>query len=81
MADRTMYTRAYFKSSVGQSVFAEASKAHPLFYTALLGEFRNHAKKWNREPKALVTGRDRIATLLTSIMRIASRQQTFGSLS
>ena len=64
MANRTIYTRAYSKSSVGQFVSAKAPKGDPLSYTALLKGFRNHAKKWNREPMALVSGSDRIVDTL-----------------
>ncbi len=64
MANRTIYTRAYSKSSVGQFVSAKAPKGDPLSYTALLEEFRNHANKWNREPTALVSGSDRIVDTL-----------------
>lgn len=64
MANRTIYTRAYSKSSVGQFVSAKAPKDDPLSYTALLEEFRNHAKKSNREPTALVSGSDRIVDTL-----------------
>ncbi len=64
MANRTIYTRAYSKSSVGQFVSAKAPKGGPLSYTALLEEFRNHANKCNREPTALVSGSDRIVDTL-----------------
>lgn len=64
MANRTIYTRAYSKSSVGQFVSAKAPKGDPLSDTALLEEFRNHANKWNREPTALVSGSDRIIDTL-----------------
>ena len=64
MANRTIYIRAYSKSSVGQFVSTKTPKGDPLFYTALLEEFRNHANKWNREPSALVSGSDRIIDTL-----------------
>jgi len=64
MANRTIYTRAYSKSSVGQFVSAKAPKGDPLSYTALLEEFRNHANIRNREPTALVSGSDRIVDTL-----------------
>ena len=64
MANRTIYTRAYSKSSVGRFVSAKAPKGDPLSYTALIEEFRNHANKWNREPTALVSGSDRIVDTL-----------------
>ena len=64
MANRTIYTRAYSKSSAGQLVSAKAPKGDPLSYTALLEEFRNHARKSNREPTALVSGSDRIVDTL-----------------
>jgi hypothetical protein len=60
MANRTIYTRAYSKSSARQFVSAKGPKGDPLSDTALVEEFRNHAKKWNREPTALVSGSDRI---------------------
>ena len=65
MSNHTIYTRAYSKSSAGRFVSAKASAGKastgdPLSYTTLLKEFRNHAKKWNREPTALVSGSDRI---------------------
>jgi len=64
MVNRTIYTRAYSKSSVGQFVSAKAPKGDPLSSTALLEEFRNHANKRNREPTALVSGSDRIVDTL-----------------
>jgi hypothetical protein len=64
MANRTIYTRAYSKSSAGQFVSAKGPKGDPLSDTALVEEFRNHAK-WNREPTALVSGSDRIVDTLT----------------
>jgi hypothetical protein len=64
MANRTIYTRAYSKSSAGQFVSAKGPKGDPLSDTALVEEFRNHAK-WNREPTALVSGSDRIVNTLT----------------
>jgi hypothetical protein len=65
MANRTIYTRAYSKSSAGQLVSAKGPKGDPLSDTALVEEFRNHAKKWNREPTALVSGSNRIVDTLT----------------
>lgn len=64
MANRTIYTRAYSKSSAGQFVSAKGLKGDPLSKTALVEEFRNHADKWNREPTALVSGSDRIVDTL-----------------
>jgi len=64
MANRTIYTRAYSKSSAGQFVSAKGPKGDPLSDTALVEEFRNHADKWNREPTALVSGSDRIVDTL-----------------
>ncbi|KAL8882607.1 MAG: hypothetical protein Q9215_004064 [Flavoplaca cf. flavocitrina] len=64
MANRTIYTRVYSKSSVGQFVCAKAPKGDPLSDTALLEEFRNHANEDNREPTALVSGSDRIVDTL-----------------
>jgi hypothetical protein len=60
MADPTIYTRAYSKSSAGQLVSAKGPKGDPLSDIALLEEFRNHAQKWSLEPTALVSGSDRI---------------------
>lgn len=64
MANRTIYTRAYSKSSAGRFVCAKAPKGDPLSYTALLEEFQNHANQDNREPTALVSGSDRIVDTL-----------------
>jgi len=64
MANRTIYTRAYSKSSAGQFVSAKGPKGDPLSDTALVQEFRNHADKWNRKPTALVSGSDRIVDTL-----------------
>ncbi|KAL8669126.1 MAG: hypothetical protein Q9168_006266 [Polycauliona sp. 1 TL-2023] len=64
MANRTIYTRAYSKSSAGRFVCAKAPKGDPLSCTALLEEFRNHANPDNREPTALVSGSDRIVDTL-----------------
>ncbi|CAF9915430.1 MAG: hypothetical protein ALECFALPRED_010194 [Alectoria fallacina] len=64
MFSRTIYTRAYSKSSGGQFASRKAPKGDPLSYTALLEEFRNHANRWNREPTALVSGSDRIVDTL-----------------
>ena len=66
MANRTIYTRAYSKSSVGQLVSAKKTptKGGPLSHAALLEEFRNHADEWDREPTALVSGSDRIVDTL-----------------
>jgi hypothetical protein len=65
MANRTIYTRAYSKSSAGQLVSAKGPRGDPLSDTALVEEFRNHAKKWKRKPTALVSGSDRIIDTLT----------------
>ncbi|KIW21902.1 uncharacterized protein PV07_12688 [Cladophialophora immunda] len=64
MANRTIYTRAYSKTSAGQFISAKGPKGDPLSDTALLEEFRNHANIWNREPTALVSGSDRIVDTL-----------------
>jgi hypothetical protein len=64
MANRTIYTRAYSKSSAGQFVSAKGPKGDPLSDTALVQEFRNHADKWNRKPTALVSGSKRIVDTL-----------------
>ena len=64
MANPTIYTRAYSKSSAGQFVAAKAPRGDPLSDTALFEEFQNHANKWNREPTALVSGSDRIVDTL-----------------
>jgi hypothetical protein len=64
MADRTIYTRAYSESSASKLVSAKAPKGDPLSDTALLKEFRNHAKEWNEEPTALVSGNGRIVDTL-----------------
>ena len=64
MANRTIYTRAYSKSSVGRFVSAKGPKGDPLSSTALIEEFRNHAKKRNRKPTALVSASDRIVDTL-----------------
>ena len=64
MANRTIYTRAYSKSSAGQFVSARGPKGDALSDTALVEEFRNHAKKRNLEPTALVSGSDRIVDTL-----------------
>ena len=64
IANRTIYTRAYSKSSIRRFVCAKAPKGDPLSYTALLEEFRNHANQDNREPTALVSGSDRIVDTL-----------------
>jgi len=63
MANRTIYTRAYSKSSAGQFVSAKVPKGDPLSDTVLLEEFRN-ANEWNRKPAALVSGSDRIVDTL-----------------
>ncbi|PMD63140.1 uncharacterized protein K444DRAFT_329003 [Hyaloscypha bicolor E] len=60
MAKRTIYTRAYSKSSAGQLVSAKALRGDPLSPTDLLDEFRKHADRYNREPTALVSVSDRI---------------------
>lgn len=65
MANRTIYTRAYSKSSAGRFVSAKGPKGDPLSDIALLEEFRNHARKGNLEPTALVSGSDRIVDTLT----------------
>lgn len=64
MVNRTIYTRAYSKGSVGQFASGKAPKGDPLSYTALLEEFQNHANKSNRKPTALVSGSDRIVDTL-----------------
>jgi hypothetical protein len=64
IANRTIYTRAYSKSSAGQFVSAKGPKGDPLSDTALVKEFRNYAK-WNREPTALVSGSNCIVDTLT----------------
>ena len=64
MANREIYTRAYSKSSAGQFVSAKGPKGDQLSETALLKEFRNHAKIENREPTALVSASDRIVDTL-----------------
>lgn len=64
MANRTIYTRVYSKSSAGQLVSAKTPKGDPLSDAALLEEFRNHANKWNQEPTALLSGSDRIVDTL-----------------
>ncbi|KAM0797760.1 hypothetical protein BDR22DRAFT_862258 [Usnea florida] len=64
MADSEIYTRAYSKSSAGQLFSAKGPNGDPLSYTALLEEFRNHAKIENREPTALVSASDRIVDTL-----------------
>jgi hypothetical protein len=64
MAHRTIYTRAYSKSSAGQFVSAKGLKGDPLSDTALLYEFRNHANIRNRKPTALVSVSDRIVDTL-----------------
>lgn len=70
MANRTIYTRVHSKRSVGRLVSGKGPKGDPLSDTALLEEFRNHAKfpnhtnkeenQGNRELTALVSGSDRI---------------------
>lgn len=60
MANRTIYTRAYSKSSAGQLGSGKGPKGDPLSDTDLLEEFRNHARRRNRKPTALVSGSDRI---------------------
>ncbi|KAK3934720.1 hypothetical protein QBC46DRAFT_399090 [Diplogelasinospora grovesii] len=60
MANRSIYTRAYSKSSAGQLISGKGLKRYSLSGTELLGEFRKHADKWNREPTALVSVSDRI---------------------
>jgi hypothetical protein len=47
MANRTIYTRAYSKSSARQLDSAKGPKGDLLSDTALVEEFRNHANKWN----------------------------------
>ena len=65
MANRMIYTRAYSKSSAAKLVSAKAPTGDPLSDTALLEEFRNHAKKRNPEPTALISGSDHIVDTLT----------------
>jgi hypothetical protein len=62
MTNRTIYTRAYSKSSAGQFVSAKGMKmkSYPLSQADLLDEFRLHASISNREPTALVSVSDRI---------------------
>ncbi|CAG8982554.1 hypothetical protein HYALB_00002336 [Hymenoscyphus albidus] len=64
MSEGKIYTRAYSKSSAGKLVSAKTPKGDPLSDTALLEEFRNHAKIRNQEPTALVSGSDRIVDTL-----------------
>ena len=64
MVNSTIYTRAYSTSSAGKLVSAKGPKGDPLSRTALLEEFRNHAKKGNREPTALVSASNRIIDTL-----------------
>jgi hypothetical protein len=70
MANRTIYTRVHSKRSAGRLVSGKGPKGDLLSDTALLEEFRNHAKFRNhtnkeenegkRELTALVSGSDRI---------------------
>ena len=60
MANPTIYTRAYSKSSARQLVYAKGPKGNLLSDIAVLEEFRKHAQKWNLELTALVLGSDRI---------------------
>lgn len=64
MANRTIYTRAYSKSSAAQLVSAKGPIGDPSSATTLREEFRNHANPWNRQPTALVSGSDRIVDTL-----------------
>ena len=64
MANHTMYTRVYSERSAGKLESAKGPNGAPLSDIALLKEFRNHSKKWNRVSTALVSGSDRIVDTL-----------------
>lgn len=64
MANHTMYTRVYSERSAGTLESAKGPNGAPLSDIALLKEFRNHSKKWNRVSTALVSGSDHIVDTL-----------------
>ncbi|KFY89285.1 hypothetical protein V500_05822 [Pseudogymnoascus sp. VKM F-4518 (FW-2643)] len=60
MANPTIYTRAYSKSSAGQLVSGKRQNGDPLSDPDLVNEFLNHSNKWSTVPTALVSVSTRI---------------------
>lgn len=55
-----IYTRTYSPSSVGSFISGKGSEGDPLSDSALLEEFENHSKSWNKVFTALVSASRRI---------------------
>ncbi|KAH8911991.1 hypothetical protein BR93DRAFT_42202 [Coniochaeta sp. PMI_546] len=65
MADYTIYTRTYSRSSAGRLVSGKRPRGEPLSSTALLDEFRSHAVQGGKYPTALVSVSNRVIDTVT----------------
>jgi hypothetical protein len=65
MANRTIYTRVYSKSSAGQLASGKTPRDESLSHAEVLEEFRIHSDRGNREPTALVSVSVRIVDTLS----------------
>ncbi|KAH8197131.1 hypothetical protein TruAng_008697 [Truncatella angustata] len=74
MANRTIFTRVYSKSSAAQLIAAKSPKG-TLSHGELLAEFQKHAYKSNQEATALVSVSDRI---IDTVKRALDKHYTNG---